>query len=161
MACSRLTIFSRVVMSLVAWGAAAGGAAGQIVLTDVTSRSGIAFRHTDGSSGQRYIVETVSAGLALFDYDNDGQIDIYLLNGAPLKGAKAETAPRNALYRNLGKWRFADVSKRSGLDDAGYGLGVAVGDYDNDGDGDVYLNNHGPNVLYRNNGDGTFSDVTK
>ena len=161
MADGRLTIFSRAVMSLAVWAAAAGGAAGQIVLTDVTSRSGITFQHTDGSSGRYYIVETVSAGLALFDYDNDGLIDIYFLNGAPLKGTEAKTVPRNALYRNLGEWRFADVSTSSGLDDAGYGLGVAVGDYDNDGDQDVYLNNYGPNVLYRNNGDGTFSDVTE
>ena len=132
-----------------------------IRLTDVTAESGVAFRHTDGSSGQYYIVETVSAGLALFDYDNDGRIDIYFLNGAPLKGTKSTRRPRNALYRNLGQWRFEDVTEASGLGDTGFGLGVAVGDYDNDGDADVYLNNFGPNVLYRNNGDGTFTDVTE
>lgn len=161
MTCTRLAILFGGGMSLLAGWAAADGAPGQIVLTDVTSKSGIGFQHTDGSSGQRYIIETVSAGLALFDYDNDGYIDIYLLNGAPLKGAKVKTAPRNALYRNLGRWRFVDVTTESGLGDTGYGLGVTVGDYDNDGDPDVYLNNYGPNVLYRNNGDGTFSDVTK
>ena len=135
--------------------------AGSIVLTDVTSESGITFRHTDGSAGRRYIVETVSAGLALFDYDSDGKIDIYFLNGAPLKGTEAKRPSRNALYRNLGNWRFVDVTEQSGLGDTGYGLGIAIGDYDNDGDPDVYLNNCGPNVLYRNNGDGTFTDVTK
>ena len=134
--------------------------AGNIRLTDVTEQSGITFEHTDGSSGRHYIVETVTAGLALFDYDNDSLIDIYFLNGTPLKGTKVSTSPRNALYRNLGNWRFQDVTILSGLGDTGYGLGVAVGDYDNDGDSDVYLNNYGPNVLYRNNGDGTFTDVT-
>jgi hypothetical protein len=134
--------------------------AGDIRLTDVTEQSGITFKHTDGSSGRHYIVETVTAGLALFDYDHDGLIDIYFLNGAPLKGTKVSTLPRNALYRNLGHWRFQDVTTPSGLGDSGYGLGVAVGDYDNDGDPDVYLNNYGPNVLYRNNGNSTFTDVT-
>jgi len=135
--------------------------AGDIRLTDVTEQTGITFEHTDGGSGRHYIVETVSAGLALFDYDGDGLIDIYFLNGAPLKGTRVSAPPRNTLYRNLGNWRFQDVTMRSGLGDTGYGLGVAVGDYDNDGDPDVYLNNYGPNVLYRNNGNGTFTDVTK
>ncbi|UCD51075.1 MAG: CRTAC1 family protein [Phycisphaerales bacterium] len=132
-----------------------------ITLTDVSRQSGISFVHTDGSSGQRYIVETVTAGLALFDYDNDGDIDIYFLNGAPLKGTTAKVAPRNALYRNEGNWTFTDVTAQAGVGDTGYGLGVAAGDYDNDGDRDLYLNNYGPNVLYRNNGDGTFTDVTE
>ncbi|MBW8002161.1 MAG: CRTAC1 family protein [Planctomycetes bacterium] len=132
-----------------------------ITFTDVTKETGITFKHTDGSSGEFYIVEAVAAGLALFDYDNDGDIDIYFLNGSPLKGTKSKTAPKNALYRNDGNFKFTDVTEQSGLGDTGFGLGVTVGDYDNDGDVDVYLNNHGPNVLYSNNGDGTFTDVTK
>ena len=131
-----------------------------IQLRDVTKVTGIDFVHTDGSSGQRYIMETVTAGLALFDYDNDGDVDIYFVNGAPLKGATVETVPRNALYRNDGDWQFTDVSEAAGVADTGYGLGVAVGDFDNDGYQDLFVNNYGPNVLYRNNGDGTFSDVT-
>ena len=131
-----------------------------IVLRDVTKDTGITFRHTDGSIGNHYVMETVTAGLALFDYDNDGDIDIYFLNGAALKGSKLKTPPKNALYRNEGGWKFNDVTKEAGVGDRNYGLGVAVGDYDNDGDLDIYLNNHGPNVLYRNNGNGTFSDVT-
>ena len=141
--------------------ASAAAAAGPILLRDVTSETGITFEHTDGSSGKRYIVETVSAGLALFDYDADGDVDIYFLNGAPLAGAKFDVPPRNALYRNDGGFRFTDVTEESGLGDLGYGLGVAVGDYDNDGSPDVYLNNYGPNAMYRNNADGTFSDVTR
>ena len=131
-----------------------------IVLRDVTHRSGLTFKHTDGSSGKRYLVEAVSAGLALFDYNGDGRVDIYLLNGAPLKGTKADVAPRNALYRNVGNFRFVDVTDQAGVGDTGFALGVAVGDYDNDGDADLYVNNYGPNVLYRNSGDGSFSDVT-
>jgi hypothetical protein len=131
-----------------------------IRFTDVTDVTGIDFVHTDGSSGKRYIVETVTAGLAVLDYDGDGDVDLYFLNGAPLPGTMAASPPRNRLYRNDGNWHFIDVTEQAGVGDTGYGLGVAVGDYDNDGDRDIYLNNFGPNVLYRNNGDGTFTDVT-
>lgn len=133
---------------------------GAIVLHDVTKETGITFTHTDGSSGRRYLVESVSSGLALFDYDNDGDVDIYFLNGAPLKGTRVDTPPKNALYRNDGNFKFTDVTDKAGAGDTGFGLGVAAGDYDNDGDLDIYVNNYGPNVLYRNNGDGTFTDVT-
>lgn len=132
-----------------------------IRFTDVTQQTGIAFQHADGSSGQRYIVEAMSAGLALFDYDMDGDIDIYFLSGGMLKGTPYKTSPRNRLYRNEGQWRFLDVTDKSGLGDTGHGLGVAVADYDNDGDPDVYVTNFGPNALYQNNGDGTFTNVTK
>lgn len=128
---------------------------------DVTKETGISFIHTDGSSGQRYIVETVTAGVALLDYDNDGDMDVYFLNGAPLKGTQAPRISRNALYRNDGDWKFTDVTERAGVGDTGYGLGLAIGDYDNDGDRDIYVNNFGPNVLYQNNGDGTFENVTR
>ena len=132
-----------------------------IIFHDVTKETGITFKHTDGSSDKRYIMETVSAGLALFDYDNDGDVDIYFLCGMPLKGTKYKVQPKNELYRNDGNWKFTNVTKAARVGDTGYGLGVAVGDYDNDGNPDIYVNNHGPNVLYRNNGNGTFTDVTK
>ncbi|MCP5526890.1 MAG: CRTAC1 family protein [Verrucomicrobiales bacterium] len=140
---------------------AAAAAACPIVLHDVTGETGIGFVHTDGSSGRRYIVETVCCGLALLDYDGDGDADIYFLNGAALPGTERPQPARNALYRNDGNWHFTDVTDAAGVGDTGYGLGVCTGDYDNDGDADIYVNNFGPNVLYRNNGDGTFSDVTQ
>ena len=108
-------------------------AQGSIVLSDVTQETGITFKHTDGGSGERYLVETVSAGLALLDYDNDGDVDIYFLNGAPLKGAKVDSKPRNRLYRNDGGLTFTDVTREAGVGDEGFGLGIAAGDYDNDG----------------------------
>jgi len=131
-----------------------------ILLHDVSPETGITFRHCDGSSGGRFIVETVASGLATLDYDDDGLIDVYLLNGSPLKGAELDTPPTNRLYRNLGDWKFADVTQAAGVGDLGYGLGVTVADYDQDGYPDLYVSNFGPNVLFRNNGDGTFADVT-
>ncbi len=130
-----------------------------IQFRDVTSRSGVTFRHTDGSSGRRYIVETVTAGMATFDYDGDGLIDIYFVNGAPLPGSAERGPMYDALYRNMGDGTFRDVTQEAGVGDPGYGLGVAAADYDNDGDQDLYISNFGPNALYRNNGDGTFTRV--
>ena len=156
---------------LSAWGAlllavllAAGvRAESPLELRDVTAETGIRFVHTDGSSGRRYIVETVASGLATFDYDGDGLVDIYFLNGAPLKGAEFDphAPPVNRLYRNNGDWTFTDVTEEAGVGDAGYGLGVAVADYNNNGWPDIYVSNYGANVMYRNNGDGTFTEVSR
>ncbi len=132
-----------------------------IQLHDVTRETGIAFRHTDGSSGQHYIVETITSGLALFDYDGDGLIDIYFPNGAPLRGTKVDKPPRHALYKNLGGWRFQDVTEQAGVACTGYGVGAVAADYDNDGWTDLYVSNFGPKVLYHNNGNGTFTDATQ
>lgn len=127
---------------------------------EFADQAGITFDHRDGSSGRHFTPETMSAGVATFDYDGDGLVDIYFPNGAALLGTTYDKPPRHALYRNLGDWRFQDVSEQAGIVCSAFGLGIAVGDYDNDGDPDIYLNNFGPNVLYRNNGDGTFKDVT-
>ncbi len=129
-------------------------------MTDVTGESGIGFVHSHGGDGQGYIVEGVVGGIALFDYDGDGFIDIYFLNGTPLRGTQVDTPPRNALFRNHGDGTFTDVTEQAGVGDLGHGLAVTVGDYNNNGHPDLYISNFGPNVLYRNNGDGTFTDVT-
>lgn len=133
---------------------------GPILLHDVTAEAGITFRHTDGSSGRLFVVETVASGVATFDYDLDGLIDIYFVNGGALPGTAFDEPPRNRLYRNLGDWRFVDVTDEAGVGDTRHGLGATVGDYNNDGYPDLYVSNLGENVLYRNNGDGSFTDVS-
>jgi enediyne biosynthesis protein E4 len=132
-----------------------------IRLRPVTPATGIDFTHTDGGSGNFYVVELAASGLATFDYDNDGLVDLYFLSGTPLPGAAPDApAPGNALYRNLGGFRFEDVTRAAGVGEAGYGLAVAAADYDNDGHQDLYVSNFGPKVLYRNSGQGTFTPVT-
>jgi enediyne biosynthesis protein E4 len=130
---------------------------------DVTARTGLSgFRNRSGAPAKDYIVETVSAGVALFDYDSDGRLDIYLLNGSTIEAERGKERPqRAALYRNLGGWKFEDVTTRAGVANERWGMGLAVGDYDNDGDPDVYVGNFGTSRLYRNNGDGTFTDVAE
>ncbi|GIX05853.1 MAG: RNA-binding protein [Candidatus Poribacteria bacterium] len=149
--------------ALVALGVAvlAVGAFADPLFTDATDEAGIRFQHVDGRSGQKYFVETLGSGVALFDYDNDGDLDIYFVNGAPLPGYVPQGVPKNRLYRNEGNWKFTDVTDLAGVGDEGYGHGACVGDYDNDGDLDLYVTNFGPNVLYQNNGDGTFTDVSQ
>jgi hypothetical protein len=155
------TFLAVLLLSMLAASLQAADSQSPIQLHDMTRESGIRFVHTDGSSGRRYIMETVASGLALLDYDSDGDEDIYFLNGAPLPGTTVEKPPRNALYRNEGNWKFTDVTDLAGVGDTGYGLGVCTGDYDNDGDPDIYINNFGTNVLYRNNGNGSFTDVAR
>ena len=129
--------------------------------TEVSAKAGIRFKHTDGRSGQRYFLETLGAGAAWFDYDRDGDLDIYFVNGAGLPGAEFDVSPTNALYRNNGNMTFTEVTNGAKVGDGGYGFGCCVGDYDNDGWPDLYVTNYGPNILYRNNGDGSFSNVTE
>ena len=127
-----------------------------IRLEDVTETTGITFRHFSGGTGKHFIVETVTSGLATFDYDDDGLIDIYLLSGAPLQSAKAPPGISCKLYRNQGGFQFVDVTEQAHAGERSFALGVAAGDYDNDGDQDLFVSNFGPNVLLENNGDGTF-----
>ena len=123
---------------------------------------GIDFRHQNGASAQKHLVETMGSGCALLDYDGDGRLDVLLINGGRTPDSPPFEPRPHALYRNRGGGRLQEVTPEAGLEaPAAYGMGVAVGDYDNDGDPDVYLTNFGPNRLFRNNGDGTFSDVTR
>ena len=131
-----------------------------ITFTDATEESGITFQHEDGRSYKKYFVETLGSGVALFDYDNDNDVDIYLVNGTNLDSPDAVPEAMNRLYRNDGSGHFVDVTDISGVGDQGYGAGVCAGDYDNDGWIDLYVTNFRENVLYRNNGDGTFTDRT-
>jgi hypothetical protein len=127
------------------------------LFADVTAKSKIGFVHKSGASPDKYMVETFGSGVAWIDYDNDGFQDLYFVNGAP--------GTSNALYRNNQDGTFTDVTQRAGVSGEGagkaaYKTGVAVGDYDNDGRLDLYVTAFGPNMLFRNNGDGTFTDVT-
>ncbi|MRR37962.1 VCBS repeat-containing protein, partial [bacterium] len=133
-----------------------------ISFRNATEAAGIRFLHTDGSSGRRYIVETVASGLGLLDYNNDGWLDIFFLNASPLPGTPPpEPMPTSALYRNNRDGTFTDVTVQAGLDSPGYGMGCVVGDYDNDGHEDLFISYYGGQRLYRNRGDGRFEDVTR
>jgi hypothetical protein len=136
---------------------------------DATSTLGINFDYIASHTSRKYLIETMGSGVALFDYDNDGRLDIFVVNGAPLsdptpKGTipqKAGPKDWNRLYHQKSDGTFEDVTERAGLQGVGYGMGVAVGDYDNDGFEDLYVTAYGGNKLYHNNGDGTFTDVTE
>ena len=128
-----------------------GVGAGTPVFTDVTVESGIDFVHTNGATGRKYVIETVGPGAAFLDVDADGDLDVYLLNGAPT-GPGAVPSPQlvNRMYRNSGAGTFVDRTAGSGLGDDGYGMGSCAADVDNDGDLDVYVTNFGPNRYYEN-----------
>ncbi len=135
------------------------------------AQTGLAFTHVSGASGQYYMAEQMGAGVALFDYDADGDLDVFLVQGGPFEpgGKIGSTHPTSRLFRNDLKvaadgrrtLHFTDVTQAAGVGLRGHGMGAVVGDYDNDGDLDLFVTSFGPETLYRNNGDGTFSDVTK
>jgi hypothetical protein len=137
--------------------------------TDVTAALGINFEYLASHTSKKYLIETMGSGVALFDYDNDGRLDIFVVNGAPLSDPTPKgTVPQksgpkywNRLYHQKPDGTFEDATEKAGLAGAGYGMGVAVGDYDNDGFEDLYVTAYGGNKLYHNNGDGTFTDVTE
>ncbi len=137
------------------------------VFTDVTKQAGILFQHGMGDDQISSILEATGSGCAFLDYDGDGLMDIYAVNGRYLEGIsdpdsrfKGVRTP-SRLLRNKGDGTFEDVTEKAGVGASGYGMGVAVGDYDNDGHPDIYVTNFGKNILYHNNGDGTFTDVTE
>ena len=135
---------------------------------DITARSGVRFQHVASHTTKKYLPETMGSGVALFDYDNDGRLDIFLVNGAPLsdptpKGTiPQKTGPKDwsRLFHQKNDGTFEDVTEKAGLAGVGYGMGVAVGDFDNDGYEDLFVTAYGGNKLYHNNGDGTFTDIT-
>ena len=134
----------------------------QVQFTDVTAEAGIQFRHINGAQGDYHLPETIGSGGAFLDYNNDGNLDLYLVNSGNWPHTPSSELVTSALYRNNGDGTFTDVTAIAGVDNAGsYGQGVAVGDYNNDGNVDLYVTNFGANVLYHNNGDGTFTDVTE
>lgn len=140
----------------------ASGEPFQVRFVDVTEEAGITIETTSGGEEKRYIVEAKGGGAATFlDYDDDGWMDIYIVNGSRLEGFPPGEEPRNVLYRNNGDGTFTDVTEEAGVGDAHWGMGCTAADYDNDGYTDIYVANFGPNILYHNNGDGTFTDVTE
>lgn len=136
------------------------------VYVDVTQDVGINFKHNNGKTDHKHIIETMGSGAVFFDYNLDGNVDLYFVNSGPVpvegisKDIIAKEA-KNILYQNNGNGQFSDVTDRTGSGDTGYGMAASVGDIDNDGDPDLYVCNYGQDHLYRNNGDGTFTNITK
>jgi enediyne biosynthesis protein E4 len=139
-----------------------------LLFEDVTAQSGVRFKHESSLTSQKYLPESMGSGVAMLDYDSDGWLDLFFVNGARIqdpmpRGASPDKSdPRfwNRLYRNNRDGTFTDVTQSAGLQGHSYGMGVATGDYDNDGNLDLLVTNLGGNILYHNNGDGTFTDVT-
>ncbi len=131
----------------------------RISFVDVSAETGLRETIYGGAESQKYILETTGTGVAVFDYDQDGRLDIFFVNGTRLDLASDES-PTNRLYRNLGGWKFDDVTVEAGLVHAGWGQAACVGDFDNDGWTDLFVSYYGENVLYRNQGDGSFTDVS-
>jgi len=132
-----------------------------VSFTDITRAAGIDFQLTCGGAEKLYIMESMCGGVAVFDYDNDGWMDILFVNGSTLDDMQAGKCHTSKLYRNNHDGTFKDVTTQSGLNTCRWGFGVAVGDYDNDGWEDVYITYLDGGALYRNNGNGTFIDVTQ
>lgn len=126
---------------------------------DAAARAGLVFRHENGKTGKLLYPEIMGGGVAILDFDGDGLLDVYLVNGNRL-GQPPDPTIVNRLFRNNGDGTFGDVTARARVGDPGYGQGVCAADYDSDGDTDIYVSNFGRNVLYRNIGDGTFTDVS-
>ena len=149
-----------------AWWFPAWSEGALVVFKDASEAAGIRFVHEHGGSGEKYMVETMGSGACFLDYDDDGDPDLYLVQGAALAGFQGATDLTNVLYRNEGlngdgMVRFRDVTTRAGVGDPGWGMGCAAADIDGDTDIDLLVTNFGPDRLYRNEGDGTFTDITQ
>ncbi len=144
------------------YGALALGAASPLLFREWGKSSGIDFKLTSGTPGKHYIIESITGGVALFDYNNDGLLDIYLVNGSTIEAERSNTnTAEDKLFRNNGDGTFTDVTRQAGLGDRRWTMGVAIADVNNDGFDDIYITNYGANRLYLNNGDGTFRDFTE
>jgi hypothetical protein len=128
---------------------------------DATAAAGIDFRHINGASPDKHLVETIGSGGLFFDYDGDGWLDVFLVDGGSLADPAVARRARHRLFRNRGNATFEDVTPKSGIQNRNYGMGACAGDYDNDGRVDLYVTNVGPNTLYHNTGNGSFADVTR
>ncbi|MGA8269555.1 MAG: VCBS repeat-containing protein, partial [Candidatus Acidiferrales bacterium] len=143
-------------------GAQTQRSSGQLAnFVDIAEKAGLTMKIVFGGvDTKKFIIETTGTGVAIFDYDNDGWPDIFVVNGTTLEGFPPGTGPTNHLYHNNHDGTFTDVTVKAGLAATGWGQGVCVGDYDNDGWDDLYVTYYGKNILYHNNGDGTFTDVS-
>src|SRR5205085_1936264 len=131
------------------------------IFTDVTQEAGITWKQFSGKSPDRFLIETMGGGVAFLDFDGDGLLDIFFVNGGETPHGKSPTPVRNALYHNLGNGKFEDITLKAGLDHMPfYGMGVASADYDNDGFPDIYISGFPSSALFHNNRNGTFTDVT-
>lgn len=133
----------------------------QVRFADVQEEAGIRFTHADGGSGKKYFIEQFCSGAGFVDFDNDGFLDVYAVNGAPLPGTRYQQRPRHQFWRNRGDGTFEDLTDRAGLGSTRFGGGICAGDFDNDGWTDLYVTNYGKNHLYRNLGNGRFEDVAE
>src|SRR5712691_3531657 len=145
----------------VMWGLPLGGAAPpEVSFTDVTSSANVAFTHVNGASPDKHLPETLGSGGAFVDLDADGWVDIFLVDGGSIADPQVARRAQPRVLRNRRNGTFEDVTAKSGIRQRGYGMGVCAGDYDNDGHVDLYVTGVESNVLYRNRGDFTFTDVT-
>ena len=130
-----------------------------VVFTDVAASAGLRFLHERGGTPEHQLPETMGSGLAWLDYDNDGWMDLYVVQSG-LFPPRGEPGSNDRLYHNRKNGTFEDVTEKAGIRDRAYGMGAIAADFDNDGFTDIFVTNFGRNILYRNNGDGTFTDVT-
>ena len=154
-------VLTAIINSGIVIGQKHGPDAAGVRFTEITREAGIDFRHVNGASPDKHLVETIGSGGLFFDYDNDGWIDMFLVDGGSVADPAIARQARHRLLRNRGDGTFEDTTSPSGIRHHDYGMGACAGDYDNDGWVDLYITNFGPNTLYRNAGNGTFTDVTR
>ena len=135
----------------------------EVRFVDVAAAAGLDFVHDSGMVGELWTVEIIGAGVGILDFDGDGRLDVWLVQGGPLTGRDSAPLPTDRLFRNVGnagELAFVEATESAGVQATGYGMGIATADVDNDGDTDVFLANYGANQLWLNTGDGRFHDAT-